>query len=92
MGSEMCIRDSYTCSGAIAGPVVDFDLRTFYLNDLTFTGSTVIDLDVMPELVRLIETGDVKPALAANYPLSELHKAQDAFVAKTHMGNIVVVP
>ena len=82
----------YTCSGAIAGPVVDFDLRTFYLNDLTFTGSTVIDLDVMPELVRLIETGDVKPALAATYPLSDLHKVQDTFVAKTHMGNIVVVP
>jgi NADPH:quinone reductase-like Zn-dependent oxidoreductase len=33
----------YTCSGAIAGPIVDFDLRTFYLRDLTFTGSTVID-------------------------------------------------
>ena len=23
--------------------MVDFDLRTFYLRDLTFTGSTVID-------------------------------------------------
>ncbi len=32
----------YTCSGAIAGPIVLFDLRTFYLRDLTFTGSTVI--------------------------------------------------
>ena len=26
----------YTCAGAIAGPIVEFDLRTFYLNDLTF--------------------------------------------------------
>ena len=33
----------YTYSGAIAGPMVNFDLRTFYLHDLTFTGSTVID-------------------------------------------------
>ncbi len=82
----------YTCSGAIAGPIVDFDLRTFYLNDLTFTGSTVIDLEVMPELVRLIEAGGVKPALAATYPLEELHKAQDAFGAKSHTGNIVVIP
>lgn len=32
----------YTCSSAIAGPIVKFDLRTFYLRDLTFTGSTVI--------------------------------------------------
>jgi len=82
----------YTCSGAIAGPIVDFDLRTFYLNDLTFTGSTVIDLDVMPELVHLIETGNVKAALAATFPLKDLHKAQETFVTKAHMGNIVVVP
>ena len=82
----------YTCSGAIAGPVVEFDLRTFYLNDLTFTGSTVIDVGVMAELVRLIEEGRVKPALAATYPLRELHAAQTAFIEKAHTGNIVVVP
>ena len=82
----------YTCSGAIAGPIVPLDLRTLYLNDLTFTGSTVIDAEVMPELVRLIETGKVKPALAAAYPLSDLHAAQTAFIEKTHTGNIVVIP
>ena len=82
----------YTCSGAIAGPIVEFDLRTFYLNDLTFTGSTVIDEDVMPELVRLIEAGKVKPNLAASWPLEELHAAQAAFIAKKHAGNIVVTP
>lgn len=82
----------YTCSGAIAGPIVEFDLRTFYLNDLTFTGSTVIGEDVMPELVRLIEAGKVKPNLAATWPLEELHAAQAAFIAKKHVGNIVVIP
>ena len=82
----------YTCSGAIAGPIVEFDLRTFYLNDLTFTGSTVIGEDVMPELVRLIEAGKVKPNLAATWPLEELHTAQAAFIAKKHVGNIVVTP
>lgn len=82
----------YTCSGAIAGPIVEMDLRTFYLRDLTFTGSTVIDLEVMPNLVRYIEQGEIQPALAATYPLSELHEAQSAFIAKQHTGNIVVVP
>ncbi|MEO0830769.1 MAG: alcohol dehydrogenase family protein [Pseudomonadota bacterium] len=82
----------YTCSGAIAGPIVEIDLRTLYLHDLTFTGSTVIDLDIMPALVRHIEAGAVKPALAASYPLSELHAAQEAFVSKRHTGNIVVIP
>ncbi|MDA1296260.1 MAG: alcohol dehydrogenase family protein [Proteobacteria bacterium] len=82
----------YVCSGAIAGPMVNFDLRTFYLRDLTFFGSTVIDLNVMPNIVRYIEQGDIKPALAATYPLEHLRDAQAAFIAKKHSGNIVVIP
>jgi len=82
----------YTCSGAIAGPMVTLDLRSFYLRDLTFTGSTVIDLDVTPRLVGYIESGAIKPALAATYPLEELREAQSAFIAKKHTGNIVVCP
>ncbi|MGX9357474.1 alcohol dehydrogenase family protein [Roseobacteraceae bacterium S113] len=82
----------YTCSGAIAGPMVEFDLRTFYLRDLTFTGSTVIDPQVTRNLVQYIEEGALQPALAATYPLTELRAAQAAFIAKEHTGNIVVVP
>ena len=82
----------YTCSGAIAGPMVELDLRTLYLRDLTFTGSTVIDPEVMPNLIRYIEAGEIKPALAATYPLENLREAQAAFIAKTHTGNIVVTP
>ncbi|WP_425081744.1 alcohol dehydrogenase family protein [Ruegeria arenilitoris] len=82
----------YTCSGAIAGPMVEFDLRTFYLRDLTFTGSTVIDPQVMQNLVKYIEAGELKPALAATFPLEELREAQAAFIAKQHTGNIVVIP
>ncbi|MEM9573622.1 MAG: alcohol dehydrogenase family protein [Pseudomonadota bacterium] len=80
----------YTCSGAIAGPLVELDLRTFYLRDLTFTGSTVIDPQVMKNLVRYIEADEIKPALAATFPLEELREAQTAFVTKKHAGNIVV--
>ena len=72
--------------------MVEFDLRTFYLRDLTFTGSTVIDAEVMPNLIRYIEAGEIKPALAATYPLAELKEAQTAFIEKKHTGNIVVCP
>ena len=82
----------YTCSGAIAGPMVDFDLRTFYLRDLTFTGSTIIDPKVMHTIVGYIENSSLKPALAATFPLKDLRAAQAAFIAKEHAGNIVVVP
>lgn len=82
----------YTCSGAIAGPMVELDLRTLYLRDLTFTGSTVLPLHVFGDLVRYIEAGDIQPMLAATYPLSELRTAQQAFIDKVHTGNIVVEP
>lgn len=81
----------YVCSGAIAGPLVHLDLRTLYLRDLTFLGSTVTPPEVAKAVVRLIEAGAIKPALAATYPLEDLHAAQTAFMAKTHTGNIVVV-
>ena len=82
----------YTCSGAIAGPMVALDLRTFYLRDLTFSGSTVIDPQVMTTLIGYIESGAIKPVLAATYSLEKLHEAQTAFIAKKHTGNIVVCP
>ncbi len=81
-----------TTSGAIAGPIVALDLRTLYLRDLTFTGSTVIAPQVFQNLVRYIEAGEIRPTLAATYPLAELHAAQTAFILKKHTGNIVVVP
>ena len=82
----------YTCSGAIAGPMVPLDLRSLYLRDLTFTGSTVIPSHVSRDVVGYIERGEIRPMLAVAYPLSELRAAQQAFIDKRHVGNIVVTP
>ena len=80
----------YTCSGAIAGPIVELDLRTFYLRDLTLTGSTVIPPKIFNNLVGYIERDEIKPILAAQFPLEELKTAQQMFIDKKHTGNIVV--
>ncbi|MEM9625532.1 MAG: alcohol dehydrogenase family protein [Pseudomonadota bacterium] len=80
----------YTCSGAIAGPMVELDLRTFYLRDLTFTGCTITSPEVFPDLVGYIERGEIQPMLAATYPLEQLKDAQQAFIDKQHVGNIAV--
>lgn len=85
-------RGRYTCSGAIAGPIVEFDLRTFYLRDLTFTGSTVTAPEIFRNMVGYIERGEIRPVLAATYPLKDLPAAQAAFIDKKHVGNIVVIP
>lgn len=80
----------YTCAGAIAGPMVTLDLRTFYLRDLTFTGATVVPPGVFADLVGYIERGEIKPLLAQVFPLEQLREAQQAFIDKQHIGNIVV--
>lgn len=80
----------YTTSGAIAGPMVELDVRTLYLMDLTFTGSTVIAPQIMTDLVGYIERGEIKPVVAGTYPLEDFHAGQQAFIDKVHTGNIVV--
>jgi len=80
----------YTCSGAIAGPMVDLDLRPFYLKDLTFTGATVVPPGLFADLVGYINRGEIRPLLAATYPLDKLRDAQQAFIDKHHVGNIVI--
>lgn len=80
----------YAASGAIAGALVELDLRTLYLNDLTLAGATVCPPGTFARVVEAIEVGHLKPVLAATYPLAELPAAQEAFQAKRFVGNLVV--
>jgi NADPH:quinone reductase-like Zn-dependent oxidoreductase len=80
----------YGVSGAISGPIVDLDLRTLYLKDLRLIGCTVIEPEVFPNLIRYIENSEIKPLLAATYPLNEIVAAQEAFLTKQHVGKIVL--
>ncbi|MDD7911322.1 alcohol dehydrogenase family protein [Pseudovibrio exalbescens] len=78
----------YVASGAIAGPIVELDVRTLYLQDLTLMGSTRQPDKVFEDLVRYIENGEIKPLIAARYPLKDLIEAQKAFLAKGYIGKI----
>ena len=80
----------YGVSGAISGPVVDLDLRTLYLKDLRLFGCTVLEPDVFAKLVSYIERGEIRPVVAATYDISEIVKAQEAFLTKQHVGKIVL--
>lgn len=80
----------YACSGAIAGPIVELDLRTLYLKDLTFFGCTVLDPGVFGNLVGYIERGEIRPVVCATYPLAEIETAQRVFLEKRHVGKIVL--
>ncbi len=80
----------YVCSGAIGGPIVELDLRTLYLRDLALLGATTPAAGLFGDLIRLIEQGDVRPIVAATYPLERLRDAQAQFMEKRHVGNIVI--
>jgi len=82
----------YVSAGAIDGPLVSFDTRTFYLKDLQLIGCTAWDEIVFPNLVSYIENNQIKPLLAKTFPLELITKAQQEFLLKNHVGNFVLIP
>jgi NADPH:quinone reductase-like Zn-dependent oxidoreductase len=82
----------YVVSGAIAGPIVPLDLRDLYLNDWTLKGATWQPMEILENLVRYIEAGEIRPVVSKTYPLSAIREAQADFVAKVHPGKLVLVP
>jgi NADPH:quinone reductase-like Zn-dependent oxidoreductase len=80
----------YSSSGSIAGPLVEFDLRQLVYRDLQLTGATIVPPGTMQRLVSLIEQDLLEPLLAQTFPLEDLASAQETFLRKKHVGNIVV--
>ena len=82
----------YASSGAIAGPMVNMDMRDFYLKDLSLIGCTAWDEPVFPNLVGYIERGEIIPLVAKIFPLEDIAIAQQEFLKKQHFGNFVLIP
>ena len=82
----------YVTAGAIAGPLVELDVRTLYLKDLTLYGCTFQDDIVFENLVAYIERGEIRPVVARTYPLRDIAAAQEDFLAKRFTGKLVLIP
>ena len=82
----------YATVGAIAGPIVELDLRTIYLKDLSVFGCTFQDDVVFENLVSYIECGGIRPVVARTLPLRDIGRAQEEFLAKKFIGKLVLVP
>jgi len=82
----------YVSSGAIGGPVVNLDLRDFYLKDLNLIGCTAWDEPVFANLVSYVEQNRIKPLVAKTFALQEIAQAQREFLEKKHVGKFVLVP
>lgn len=82
----------YAVSGAIAGPIVEADLRDIYLRDITIHGCTHQAPEVFGRLVELMISGRIKPLVSRTYPLKDIARAQADFQAKTLPGKLVLLP
>lgn len=86
------IGGRYACAGAIAGPIVELDVRTLYLKDLSLLGCTFQDDIVFENLVSYIEQGEIRPLVANTYPLKDIVAAQNDFLDKKFVGKLVLLP
>jgi NADPH:quinone reductase-like Zn-dependent oxidoreductase len=82
----------YAVAGAIAGPLVELDVRSLYLKDLTFFGCTFQEDAVFENLISYIERGEIRPVVAKTYPLKHIAKAQEEFLSKRFTGKLVLLP
>ena len=80
----------YAVAGAIAGPLVELDVRTLYLKDLSLFGCTVLEPEVFSNLIKRIEQGAIAPVVARSFALEEIRDAQSLFLKKQHVGKIVL--
>lgn len=82
----------YAVAGAIAGPVIEADLRRIYLRDITIHGCTYQAPEVFARLVEMVNAGDVRPLVSATYPLRDIGRAQADFQSKALTGKLVLLP
>ena len=82
----------YAVAGAIAGPIVELDVRTLYLKDLVLIGCTFQNRDVFQNLIGYIERNEIKPFVSKTYPLKDIIIAQKDFVSKKYVGKLVLLP
>ena len=80
----------YVTAGAIAGPLVELDLRTVYLKHLDLIGSTQGAREDFARVRDLVISGKIKPVLAGTYPLEDIARAQADFAAKDFIGKLVI--
>ncbi|WP_421684981.1 alcohol dehydrogenase family protein [Tritonibacter mobilis] len=80
----------YAVAGAIGGAMVELDVRTLYLKDLSFFGCTVLEPQVFANLIGRIERSEITPLVAEEFDLQDINDAQACFEAKDHTGKIVL--
>ena len=49
-------------------------------------------VEVFRNLIRYFEKGEIKPLVSKTYLLEKIKQAQEEFLAKKHVGKLVLIP
>ncbi len=88
------LRDGarWVVAGAIGGHTVSLDLRRLYLHNLAIIGSTMHTAEQFDLLLDVARQAQIRPPIAATYALADIHRAQEHFMERRHVGKIVIRP
>lgn len=80
-----------TC-GATTGPKVEIDLRHLFFKQQSIMGSTMGDETALDEILKLAESGNVKPVVDRSFPMSEIQEAHRVLESSEQFGKVVLIP
>ena len=92
--SLLCLKRGgrlVTC-GATSGPTVTFELRFLFAKQLSVSGCYMGSRRELISIMRLIESGRLKPVVDSVFPLTEAVAAQTKMLDRKQFGKIVLVP
>jgi NADPH:quinone reductase-like Zn-dependent oxidoreductase len=82
----------WVVAGALDGYAVQLDVRRLYLANVSLIGSTMHTPRHFELLVEVARRGEVRPVVAATFPLEQIREAQVQLAERAHVGKLVVVP
>jgi NADPH:quinone reductase-like Zn-dependent oxidoreductase len=82
----------WVVAGALGGYDVTFDVRRLYLHNARVIGSSMHTPAHFALLMELARRGDVRPVIAATFPLEQAARAQEELARRNHVGKIVLHP
>lgn len=82
----------WVVAGALGGYDVAFDVRRLYLHNAQVIGSAMHTPTHFGLLMDLARQGDIRPVIAATFPLEQAARAQEELARRGHVGKIVMRP
>lgn len=88
------LRDGgrWVVAGALGGYEAAFDVRLLYLRNAQLIGSAMHTPRHFDLLMDLARSAEIRPVVAATFPLDQAARAQEALARREHVGKIVLHP